>query len=128
MVLHRLRHGAENHADFGKLFLEGSDDGHTVEHSIYRHARKHLLLSERNTELLVSLKQPRVYFIEALETNFLLRCRIVVGILKVDRRIGDLCPCRLCHGEPAAEGVQTPFQQPFGFILFRGDETNRILR
>ena len=128
MLLNGFRHGAEDHAGFRELFLEGGDDRDAVEHGIDGNACEHFLFGQRNAELLIGFEKFRVHLVEAVELRLLLRRRIIIGVLEVDRRIGNLRPGRLGHGQPAAEGRKPPFEQPFGLVLLRGNETNRILR
>ena len=128
IVADGLRNRAEDDARLFQLFLEGGDDRHAVENGIHRDARQHLLLLERNAELLIGFEKLGVHLVEAFGPGGLLGRGIIVSVLIVHRRIEHLGPCRLFHVLPAAERFQTPFQHPFRFVLFRGDVANGILR
>ena len=83
----RLRDRHEDHAGLPELLLEGGRDRDGVEHGIDRdpapriahaaviahHARQHLLLAQRNAELLVGLEDLGVDLVERLRRHLLLR-------------------------------------------------------
>src|SRR3546814_3131189 len=63
--------------------------------------------------------------------RLLLRRRIIVDVLEVDRRMADLGPARLAllalHLQPGAKGLQTPLQHPFRLALLARDEADGVL-
>ena len=131
MRLHRFRNRAEDHAGLRQLLLEGRGDRHAVEHGVDRHpagfdAREDFLLTQRNAELLVSAQQLGIDFVERLRPRRRFRRGIVIEILIVDRRIMHPRPFGLRHGQPAAIGLEAPLREPFGLVLFRGNESDDV--
>ena len=125
--MHGLRNGAENHAGFRQFLAEGGRYGNGVKYRVYRHARKHLLLVERNAQLLVGGQQLRIYLVEALRAIFHVLGRGVIRhLIEVDRRIVHMGPLGLGHGQPIAVSAQAPFQQPFRLALLLGDKANYV--
>ena len=66
MFLHRFAERAEDDALFGELFLESRADRNAIKHRVHRHARQPPAFAQRNAELLVSLQQLRINFVQAL--------------------------------------------------------------
>ena len=89
-------------------------------------AGQHLLLTQRNAELLVGLEDFRIDLVERGQ-RLLLRRRVVVIVLVVDLRIIDPRPGRLAHGQPAAIGIEPPGQHPFRLGLLGRDEPHDVL-
>ena len=140
MLADRLRDRHEDHAGLLELLLEGGGDRDRIEHRVDRdlaagpgaavlahHAGEHLLLAQRNAELLVGLEDLRVDLVERLRRDLLPRRGVVVDVLVVDLRIVDPRPGRLAHGQPAPVGVETPLQHPGGLVLLLGDEPDGVL-
>ena len=137
MLADRLRDRHEDHAGLLELLLEGGRHRNGIEHRIDRdlalafrthHAFEHLDFAQGNAELLVGLQDFRIDLVERADRLFLFRRGIVIEILVVDLGIVDARPCGLGHGQPAAIGLQPPFQHPGRFILFCGDEADGIFR
>jgi hypothetical protein len=127
VFLDRLGHGAEDHPHVMKLLLEGGGHRDAVEHRVDRHAGEPLLLHQGNAELLVGAQQLRVDLVQALRPLGGLGGGVVVGVLVVDRREGDLGPLGLCHGEPVLIGLEPPVEQPVRLALLVGDEPDDVL-
>ena len=137
MLLQRLGDRHEQDAGLGEFLLEGGRDRHRIEHRIDRDARasailaldaeQRLPLAQRNAELLVGLEDFGVDLVERLRAVLLLRRRIVVEVLVVDRTEFDARPSRLAHGEPAPIGVEPPGEHPVGLALLGRDEADDIL-
>ena len=90
-------------------------------------AEQHLLLAQRNAELLVGREDFRIDLVERLRPGLLLRRGVVIEVLVVDLRIIDPRPVRLAHGQPAPIGVEPPLQHPFRLALLRRDEADGVL-
>ena len=142
MLADRFRDRHEDHAGLLQLLLEGGGDRHRVEHGIDRdlaarllalalgrdHAFEHRDLAQGNAELLVGLEDFRIDLVERADLLLRLRRGVVIEVLVVDLGIVDARPGRLRHGQPAAIGLQPPFQHPGRLVLLGGDETDRVLR
>ena len=132
MLADRLAHRAEDHPDLGQFLLEGRDHADAVEDRIDRilgrsdDAGQHLLLAQRDAQLLVGLQDVRIDLVEALDPHLRLGRGVVVAVLIVDLREADLRPVRLIHGQPALERRQSPLQHPRRLVLLGGDETDRV--
>ena len=146
MLADRLRDRHEDHAGLLQLLLERRRNGDRIRTphrprpaatlwrfiavqraAIRPHdARQHLLLAQRNAELLVGLEDFRIDLVERLRRRVLLGRRVVVDVLVVDRRIVDPRPCGLAHGEPVPVGEQAPFQHPVRLLLLGRDEADGI--
>src|SRR5262249_1251855 len=87
---------------------------------------QHLLLAQRNAELLIGLEDFRIDLVERGRAGHLLRRRVVVDVLVVDLRVLDPCPGRLALGEPVARGFEPPLEHPLGLVLLARDETHRV--
>ncbi len=126
----RLADREEDHPGLLELLAEGGRHADAVEHRIDRDlaraldAGEHLLLFERDAELLVNLEDFGIDFVEALERRLLLRRGVVVRVLIVDRRIAELGPVRLCHLLPQPERLQPPLEHPLGLALLGADEAH----
>jgi hypothetical protein len=130
MLADRLRDRHEDHAGLGQFLLEGGHDGDGIEHRVDRHlallhAGEDFLLRQRNAELLIGLQQFRIDLVERARSGHALRRGIVIEIVEIDLRILDARPGRLFHGQPAAIGVETPFQHPVRLLFFA--EMNRMM-
>ena len=137
MLADRLRDRHEDHAGLLQFLLEGGRDRDRIEHGIDRdaalafrahHAFQHLDFAQGNAELLVSLEDIRIDLVERADGLLRLRRRVVIEILVIDLGVVDPGPFRLRHGQPAAISLQTPFQHPGRFVLFRRDEADGIFR
>src|SRR5262249_34152957 len=83
-------------------------------------------LAQRDTELLIGAQDFGVDVFQRLRPLLLLRRRIVVDALVVDRAVLDLGPFRLPHRQPAPVRVEPPGQHPLWLILFGRDEADGI--
>ncbi len=126
MLANCLGDREEDDAVLLELLLERRGHGDAVEHRIDGHAREALLLLQGNTQLLERLEQLRVDLVQALGRLPLLRSGIVVNGLIVDRRIRDVGPCRLGHGEPMAIGLEPPLEHPGRLAFLLGDQPNDV--
>ena len=116
MIGHGLRQRAEDHSCLRQFVLEGRRDRHTVKHRIHRHPRKRFLLFQGNAELVVSLDQFGVNFVQAFRPVLVaLGRRVVADRLKIDRVMVNMCPFGLVHFLPTAESLQPPLQNELGF-------------
>src|SRR5262249_15013980 len=77
-------------------------------------------------ELLVGLEDLGIDLVERLRAVLLLRRRVVVDVLIVDRPVFHARPFGLAHGEPAAIGVEPPREHPRGLVLLRRNETDDV--
>ena len=126
MVLHRLGERAEDDAELRQLRLERRGDRDRVEHRVDGDAGEHLLLFERNAELLERLPHLRVHVVQAVELLLRLGRRVVADASGSRRRVGDVRPGRLLHREPGAVGLQPPFEHPLRFALLRRDGADDV--
>ena len=130
MLLHRLGERTEDHAHFRQLVLEGGGDRDAVEHRVHRDAGQHLLLGQRNAQLLVGAQNLRIELVQALQLRLLLGRRVVGDVLIVDRRIVDVRPLRLAFlllkRRPVAKGLQPPLQHELGLVLLGRDQANDV--
>ena len=145
MLLQRLGDRHEEDAGLGKLRLEGGRDRDRIEHRVDRdaavagsafalvcfpcrplHAEQRLPLAQRNAELVVGLEDFGVDLVERLRAVLLLRRRIVIEVLVVDRAVVHARPSGLAHGEPAPIGVEPPREHPLGLILLGRDEADDV--
>ena len=110
-----------------QLLFEGRCHGDAVEDRVHGNAGETCPLGEGDPELLIRLQQFRIDLFQTLRRCLLFRRRIIDHILVVDGRILHVGPCRLFHRQPVAERLQPPFQQPFGFPLLAGDQTDDVL-
>src|SRR5215213_4161965 len=132
MLANSLGHGAKDHPGTRKLFLEGGDDGHRIEHRIDSDpgafdAGQHFALAQRNTEFLIGAQQLGIDLIEALRRRMALWRGIVIEILEIDFRVGDARPLGLGHGEPVPIGFKAPCEHPFGLALLARNEDDDLL-
>ena len=127
-LAHRLGERAEDDALLGELVLERGGDGDAVEDRVDRDARQRGALLERDSQLLVRLEELRIDLVETLRAVVLrLRGGVVRDPVVVDRRVGDVRPTGLRHGEPVAVRLQAPFDEEFGLALLARDEPDDIL-
>ncbi len=139
ILLHQLgvfpngfRDRAEDHARIGQFLLEGRGDGDGIEYGIDRdpvfgsNAGEHFLLTQRNAELLVGLEDLGIDLVERLRRLVRLRSGVIVDIVEIYLGIADARPVRLLHGQPAAIGVETPFQHPFRLFLLGRNEADDV--
>ena len=132
MLADGFRDRHEDHAGLLQLFLEGRDDGHRIEDGVdgdlgLFDAGEDFLLAQRNAELLVGPQQFRVNLVERLRAALVLRSGIVIKVVEVDLRIVDARPGGLFHGQPAAIGLEAPFEHPVGLALLGRDEADDVL-
>jgi len=129
----RLGDREEDHARAQQLLTEAGGDADGIEHGIHRdllgalHPGEHFLFAQRNAELVVDPLDLGIEVIERIQLDLLLGRGVVIGVLIVDRRIADLGPIGLLHGLPQAEGLEAPFEHPFGFVLLCGNEADGVL-
>ena len=137
MLADRFRDRHEDHAGRLQFLLEGGRDRNRIEHGVDRDlalafrphdAFQHLDFAQGNAELLVGLEDFRIDLVERADLLLRLRRRVVIEILVVDLGIVDARPGRLGHGQPAAIGLQPPFQHPGRLVLFRGNEADGVFR
>ncbi len=128
VLLDRLGERAEDDSHLLELVAEGRRDRNRVEDGVDRHAGELGPLAQGDAELLVGLEQLRVDLFERLRPVLPgLRRRVVDDRLVVDRRVVDVLPGRLLHGEPVAVRLQAPLEHPLGLVLLRGDEPDDVL-
>src|SRR5690606_33417994 len=126
----RLADREEDHPGLLEFLAERRGNGDAVEHRVDRDLARpldpgeHLLLLERDAELLVDLENFRIDLVEALQRRLLLRRGVVVGVLVVDLRVAELGPVRLLHLLPQAKGLQAPLEHPLGLALLGADEAH----
>ncbi len=129
MLAHRLGKRAEDDPHLVQLGLEGRRDRNRVEDRVHRDAGERRPLVQRDAQLLVGLEELRIDVGEGLRPVLLrLRRRVVDDRLIVDRRIVDVLPGRLGHGEPVAIGLEAPLEEPLGLPLESGDLPHRLFR
>jgi hypothetical protein len=92
------------------------------------HAQQGLPLAQRNAELVVGFEDLGVDLVERFRAVLLLRRRIVVEVLVVDRAVVHARPQGLAHGEPAPIGVEPPREHPLGLIFLAENEADDIFR
>ena len=150
MLLQRFRDRHEQHAGLGQFGLERGRHRNRVEYRVHGHAavaaaglrfaavgvlacglrvlhaEEDFLLAQRDAELLVGAQDFRIDFVKRFRSVLLLRRRVVVNVLVVDRAVFDLGPFRLAHGQPAFVGIEPPRQHPVRFVLFRRNEAHDI--
>ena len=85
MILHCLGKRAEDHPVFGELRLESCGHRDAVEDRIHGDAGQHLLLIQRNAQLLVGPQDLGIELIQALQLRLLLRGGVIRDSLIVDR-------------------------------------------
>ncbi len=133
MLADRLRDRHEDHAGLHQFRLERRRDRHRIEHRVDGDARgtldagKDLLLAQRDAELLVGLENLRIDLVEGLRGRVHLRRGVVIDLVVIDLRVFDPRPGRLLHGEPAAIGVEPPFEHPVGLALLARNEPDHVL-
>jgi hypothetical protein len=132
MLVHRLRDRHEEHAGLGELGLEGRRDRHGIEHGVDGDVRaldafQHLDLAKRDAELLVGLQDLGIDVVERHGARIVLRRRVVIDLVVLDRRVIDTRPIGLSHRQPAAVRLQTPLEQPSGLVLPGRDVADRVL-
>jgi len=81
---------------------------------------------QRHAELLVRLEELGVDVSQALGAARLLGRCVIDDRLVVDRRVVDVGPGRLLHGEPVAEGLEAPFEQPLRLLLLGRNEPDDV--
>ena len=151
MFVDRFRDRHEQHAGLGQFRLERGGDRNRIEHGIDRDAsqrgavlrflailpdvvarlldaEQRFALAQRNAELFVGAQNLGVDLVERFWPVLLLRRRVVVEVLIVDRAVLDLGPFRLLHGQPALIGVEPPGEHPVRLALLARDETHRVHR
>src|SRR4030088_87143 len=124
MVLYRFAKRAENDPELPELFSHSRPDRDAVEDRIDGDTGEEFLLGERDAQLLVGAEELGIDFVQALERLDALRRRVVNQRLVVDSGVFDVAPVRLFHREPAAVGLQPPFQHELGFVLLRRDQAD----
>ena len=126
MILNGFAERAEDDSELAQLLFHGRSDRDAVENGVDGDAGQHFLLVQGDAELLVSLEQLGIDFVEALERLDALWRGVVDERVVVDCRIPDVAPVRLFHGEPAPVGLEAPFQHELGLVLFRRDGADYV--
>jgi len=132
MLAERLGDGEEDDPGLLQLLTEGGRDGDAVEHGIDGylarafHAGEDLLLLDRNAELLVGAADLRIELIERFQLRLLLRLRVIISVLIIDRRDIQFRPIRRGHRLPLAERFQPPVEHPLRLALARGNVAHRV--
>ena len=115
-----------------EFLAEGGGDRDAVEHRVDRDLARafdpgeHLLLLDRDAELLVDAQNFGIDLVEAAERRLLLRLGVIICVLIIDRRDGQLGPVDLLHLQPGAIGLEAPLEQPFGLVLLGRDEADGV--
>jgi hypothetical protein len=98
-------------------------DADAVEHRVDRDLARafdpgeHLLLLDRDAELLVDVEDLGIDLVEALERGALLGRGVIERVLVIDRRVAELGPVRLLHLLPQPERLEAPVEHPLGLVL-----------
>jgi hypothetical protein len=116
-----------------QLLAEGGRDRDAVEHRVDRDlaraldAGEHLLLLDRDAELLVDAEDLGIDLVEAAELLLRLGLGVIISVLVIDLGDVELGPAHLLHGQPGAIGLEPPFEHPFRLVLLGRDEADRVL-
>ena len=116
-----------------QLLAEGGGDADAVEHRVDRDlarafdAGEHLLLLDRDAELLVDAQDFGIDLVEAAELGLGLGRGVIIGVLVIDLRDVELGPVDLFHLEPGAIGLEPPVEHPLGLVLLGRDEADGVL-
>src|SRR4051812_15875941 len=94
-----------------ELFLMRRSDADAVEHGVDGDVGKALLFLERDAELLESLQDLRIDFIESGQGRLHLGLREVDDVLIIDSGIMDMGPARLLHRQPFFESLESEVEQ-----------------
>ena len=127
VLLDGLAHRAENDAELGQLVLEGGGHGHAVHDEVHRHSGQALLLLHGDAELVHGGPEFGIDLIKGAERGLGLGRAVIADGLVVRLFVFDMGPLRLLHLLPDAEGLQTPFEHPIGFVLLGADEADDVL-
>ena len=133
MLADRLGDRHEDHAGLLQLLLEGRGDRDGIEHRVDGDPARRLdagqdfLLAQRNAELLVGLEDLGIDLVEGFRRRVHLRRGVVVDLVVVDLVVRHARPVRLLHGQPAAIGVEPPFEHPLRLALLGRDEADHVL-
>src|SRR5207248_11447718 len=131
MIANCLRERTENNSKLRKLPLKRGGDGDAIEHCVNRNPREHLLLLQRNSELLISTQNFRVELIQTLELHLLLGSGVVNDVLVIDRRILHVRPLGLSlslrERSPVPVGLKPPLQHELRFTFLGRNEADHIL-
>src|SRR4029077_20078094 len=99
----------------------------TIKYRVNSHTAQSLLLSEGNSELLVSLQQFRVNFIKTLGSILGgSRGRVVNNVLIVNGWIVHICPSRFFHGQPMPVRLESPLKHKFRLLFLCRNHTNDV--
>ena len=129
VVAHRVGERAEDHADLGEARLERRRDRNRVDDGVDGDSGESFLLGERDPELLEHLADLRIDLIQTRRRRALdLRGRPVTHVLVVDRLEPNVRPRRRFQRQEMTKRAETPFEQPFRFVLLRGDEPDDRFR
>ena len=150
MLFNCLRNTAENNPLPRKLGLKGRRNRNRIEHRVHRnavlpalrrnrrtrqrinfplplHVQHYLLLGQGNPQLFKRPQQLGVGIGQAVQTGHKLRRRVVNDVLQIHRRILNIRPMRLLHGQQMAISLQAPFGHPLGLLLLRRDRPHHVL-
>ncbi len=100
---------------------------HRVHHRVDRHARKHLLLLQRDAKTVECLQHLGVNLVEVLGPIFLDRRGVIADGLEVDVGHVEVAPFRRGHRQPVAVGFEAELQEPFRLVLLFGNQPDYIL-
>jgi hypothetical protein len=139
IFLDRLGDRAEDHAGGFQFLAERGRHGHAVEHRIHcdaalgaairlglDNAGEHLLLGNRNTELLVDAQDLGIDLVERTELRLHFGFRVIIGVLVIDRIDLQLRPVRSLQRQPEAIRLQPPVEHPLRLALLGRDESHGI--
>src|SRR5579884_747442 len=132
MLADRLGDGEEDDSGLLQLLAEGGRDGNAVEHRVDRDlgrafdSGEHLLLFDRDAELLVGAADFGIELIEALQLRLRLGRGVIISVLVIDLGDVELGPGHFLHLEPGAIGLEPPVEHPLGLVLLGRDEADRV--
>ena len=145
MLLHSLADGHEDNAFLFEGLLTGGFHADGIHDGVVGHldlsvrltgffrlgftqvdAGQRSPLAQRDAQFVESRQQLGVDIVHAF-LLLLLGCGIIDDVLVVHLLVVEMRPVGLLHLLPATERLQTELQQPFGFALLLGNETDHIL-
>ena len=127
MLAHGLGERTEDDSDAREPLPERRRDRDAVEDRVNRDPREHLLLVDRDAELVEGRLHLGIHFVQAVQRLLLLRRRVIDDVLVVDRLVLDVLPGGLLHREPQAVSLQPPLQQPVRLLLLFRDQPDDAL-
>ena len=127
MILHRLGERTKNDTSLSQGCLERGHHRDRIDNGINSDVAEHLLLMQRDAELVEHLADVGIDIVHAVEDRLLLRGCPIADRLIVDWSDLKLGPVGLFHLLPRRERLQTPLQQPLRLVLLRRDQTHGLL-